>query len=107
MPNITFILANGELKKVAVAAGVSLMKAAIDGGTGGLDAECGGCLTCATCHVYIDGPLVDKIPAPSEEENVMLEGAAVHVRPTSRLSCQVVLSDELDGLVVELPKSQY
>lgn len=107
MPRVTFVLPNGARKDVDATSGVSVMRAALDGGIEGIEAECGGCLTCATCHVYIDGPQATQIPPPSEEESIMLEGAALHVRPTSRLSCQIVLSDTLDGLVVELPESQY
>jgi len=106
MAQITFIEANGQRKVVKANVGESVMRAALDNGVEGIAAECGGCLSCATCHAYVDPDWADKIPAPSEEERVMVE-CAIDVRPTSRLTCQLLVTDELDGLVIEIPTSQY
>ena len=85
--------------------GVSLMEVAIANNVPGIVAECGGNLACATCHCYVDSQWVDKLEEPSEDETVMLEGA-LSVRAESRLSCQIVIGAELDGLLVRLPESQ-
>jgi len=81
------------------------MKAALDSGVVGIDAECGGCLTCATCHVYVDPDWVSRLAEPTEEERIMVD-CAIDVRPNSRLSCQIPLTDALDGLVIEIPATQ-
>jgi 2Fe-2S ferredoxin len=106
MPRITFIESNGERKEVEAVVGESVMRAAIDNGVDGIAAECGGCLSCATCHAYIAEEWADKLTPPTEEEQVMVE-CAIDVRPTSRLTCQIPVTDALDGLVVEIPASQY
>jgi ferredoxin, 2Fe-2S len=72
----------------------------------GIAAECGGCLSCATCHVYVSPEWADRLPPPSEEEQVMVE-CAIEVRDTSRLSCQLTYTDALDGIEIEIPASQY
>ena len=105
MPHVTFVLRDGSRRTVESAVGTSIMKAATDHGVSGIDAECGGCLTCATCHAYIDEAWSDRIPAPSEDESVMIE-CALDVRETSRLSCQIPLTDALDGLIVHIPQNQ-
>lgn len=106
MPRITFIEASGERKEVDATVGHSVMQNAINGGINGIAAECGGCLSCATCHAYVDPQWVARLAPPSEAEKVMIE-CAIDVRPNSRLTCQIIVSDELDGLVVEVPSSQY
>ncbi|MBD9562276.1 MULTISPECIES: 2Fe-2S iron-sulfur cluster-binding protein [unclassified Pseudomonas] len=106
MARITFIEHNGKRIEVEAQSGDSLMKVALANGVEGLTAECGGCLSCATCHAYVDDDWVDRIPSPTDEELVMVE-CAVDARPNSRLTCQVVVSDDMDGLVVHLPASQY
>lgn len=83
------------------------MKAAVDAGIQGIDADCGGTLTCATCHVMVDAPWADRLPAPVADEFDMLDFAASPPEPGSRLSCQIVITPELDGLQVRLPASQY
>jgi 2Fe-2S ferredoxin len=83
------------------------MRAAVDGGIDGFAAVCGGCLTCATCHVIVDGAWAAKLPPPSADEQAMLEMTAAPRQPTSRLSCQIELTPALDGLVVQLPVTQY
>jgi 2Fe-2S ferredoxin len=105
MPNIIYILRDGTRREVEAPVGTSLMKAAISNNVAGIEAECGGCLTCATCHGYIDEAWIDRVPAPSADEQVMIE-CAIDVRPTSRLTCQILLSEELDGVIVHVPQSQ-
>lgn len=82
------------------------MRAAINGDIGGILADCGGAMTCATCHVYIDPAWLPLVGAADETEQAMLE-AAIDPTENSRLSCQVVLSDAYDGLIVHVPKSQF
>ncbi|MBE2262388.1 MAG: (2Fe-2S)-binding protein [Burkholderiaceae bacterium] len=88
-------------------AGQSLMQGALAGGVDGIAADCGGSLTCATCHVMVREPWASQLPPPSAEERDMLAFTAVTARPNSRLSCQIQLTDALDGLTVDLPATQY
>jgi ferredoxin, 2Fe-2S len=85
----------------------SLMRAAVGAGIDGIKADCGGMMTCATCHVFVDADWRARLPAPSLDEEAMLEMTAAPRQPGSRLSCQIVLASELDGLTVTLPESQY
>ena len=87
--------------------GQSLMQAAVDANVPDIQADCGGLLTCATCHVMVDAAWIDKVGAPSTDEQAMLDFTAVARTPHSRLSCQIALTPALDGLRVELPASQY
>ena len=87
--------------------GQSLMQAAVKANVAGIEADCGGLLTCATCHVYVREPFASRLPAPDPEELGMLEFTASPRRANSRLSCQVQLTDSLDGLTVDLPDSQH
>ncbi|MEW2395564.1 2Fe-2S iron-sulfur cluster-binding protein [Streptomyces sp. NPDC046862] len=105
MPKITFIEDGGTEHVVEANTGESVMQAAMDNLVPGIVAECGGYANCATCHVYIAPAWADKLPAPEEMEEAMIE-AAFDVRPTSRLSCQVQVTEDTDGLVVRLPASQ-
>jgi len=82
------------------------MRVALSKGVTGIAAECGGCLSCATCHAYIPDEWLRRLPPPSAEETVMVE-CAVEARHNSRLTCQIVITDELDGLVVQMPAFQY
>jgi 2Fe-2S ferredoxin len=88
-------------------AGQSLMRIATDAGIDGIKADCGGCMTCATCHVIVDPGWAGRLPPPSQDEDAMLEMTAAERQPTSRLSCQIVLDASLDGLVAALPETQY
>lgn len=106
MPKITFIEHNGTPHQVDAVAGQSLMRAAVDNGVPGIDADCGGECACATCHVYVEPEWFDRTGERSEMEQSMLGFAAV-TQDNSRLSCQVVVSDALDGLVVRLPDGQH
>ena len=87
--------------------GQSLMQAAIAANVRGIEADCGGLLSCATCHVYVREPFASQLAPPEEDESAMLEFTASPRRPNSRLSCQIALAPELDGLTVDLPDSQH
>lgn len=106
MPKVTFIKSDGAQVIVDAKEGVTLMQAGIDGGINGIVAECGGCCQCATCHVYVAPAWQGRLPAVSESENAMLDNTVCERRPESRLSCEIKLSLELDGLVVNLPVRQ-
>lgn len=105
MPKITFIDAHGESRSVEAEAGSTVMEAAIREGIPGIEAECGGACACATCHVYVDEAWTDKVGQPAPMEEDMLD-FAFDVRPNSRLSCQIRIKNELDGLVVRTPSRQ-
>jgi 2Fe-2S ferredoxin len=107
MPRIIFVLADGERRAVGSAPRSSIMVTAIDNDIPGIAAECGGACACATCHVYIDPTDLDRLPAASAMERDMLDGVAAERRPGSRLSCQIAVSDALDGLIVHIPDRQY
>ena len=106
MAKITFKQHNGTEQTIEAAAGVTVMEAAKTNLVPGIEAECGGACACATCHVYIAADWSEKTGKPSDMEEDMLD-FAFDVRETSRLSCQVKVSDELDGLVVEVPEKQF
>lgn len=107
MITIHFIAANGHSTAVKGKIGKSLMETAVAGGIAGIAADCGGLLTCATCHVMVHAPFAAELSPPDGEELAMLAFTAVTAAPVSRLSCQIMLTDALDGLTVELPASQY
>lgn len=107
MIRIRFISTDQSHQDIETATDQSLMKAAVDANVKGIEADCGGTLTCATCHVMVDAPWTEKLPPASPDELDMLDFAASPVQPTSRLSCQIRLTPELDGLVVHLPASQH
>lgn len=108
MPIVTYIEADGAEYAVDVAVGDNVMRGAVNNGVEGIVGECGGGLACATCHCYVDDAWADRVGSPtSDDERDMLESAAAEVRPTSRLSCQIEITPELDGLVVRLPEQQY
>lgn len=87
--------------------GQSLMSAAVAAGVDGIAADCGGMLTCATCHVHVEEVWASRLPAPDADEQAMLAFTACASSPTSRLSCQITLTADLDGLTARLPPSQY
>jgi len=107
MPRISFVLNDGRRRGVDVPAGYSVMRAAITQNVPGIDAECGGACACGTCHVYLAPADVVRVPPPSAAEREMLEAVAAELRPESRLSCQILLTETLHGLVVHLPDRQY
>lgn len=107
MTRITYIEHNGTEHPVELAEGTSLMQGAVDNMIEGIVGECGGGLACATCHCYVDEPWMDKVgPAPQIEQD-MLEFSASPTQANSRLSCQIMANEELDGLVVRLPETQF
>ena len=106
MTQVTFFDPAGTEHKVNVEKGTSLMQAAMDNGIDGIVAECGGACSCATCHCYIDESWVAKVGDPSDIEKDMLD-CVIDPQPNSRLSCQVIVDETLEGLVVRLPKSQF
>lgn len=105
MPLIKFISHDGAETEVHVAAGTSVMHAAVDNGVSGILADCGGACSCATCHCYVDPGWQEKTGDPDTVEQEMLD-FVLEPQPNSRLSCQIVVDDSLDGLVVHLPASQ-
>lgn len=96
-----------QVHDVQAAAGQSAMRAAVDAGLEAIAADCGGLLTCATCHVYVAPEWAARLPAPDADELGMLDFTAAPRRATSRLSCQIVLGPGLEGLTLELPERQY
>ena len=99
--------ADGTRHAIRGETGKSLMRVATDAGLDGIKADCGGCMTCATCHVIIDAEWAARLPPPSADEEAMLQMTAAERRPTSRLSCQIVLQEGLDGFVAGIPETQY
>ncbi len=106
MVTLTFKLADGGERTVDAAVGDSVMEIARANGIDEIAAECGGEMMCATCHAYVDDAWAGTVGAASEDEQDMLDFASSEVRPTSRLSCQIRMTAELDGLVLHLPESQ-
>ena len=105
MPTITYIEHDGTEHKVDADNGVSVMRGAIDNGVPGIDADCGGECSCATCHVVITDDWWSKVGTPNDAEESMLD-LNPEREPHSRLSCQIEVTDALDGLVVNLPEFQ-
>lgn len=105
MPSITYVEFSGEKHVIEVENGVSVMRGAIDNGVPGIDADCGGECSCATCHVIVADAWMDAVGTPSEGEESMLD-LNPEREANSRLSCQIEVTDALDGLVVNLPEFQ-
>jgi 2Fe-2S ferredoxin len=106
MTRIVYVQPDGVEDLVDASEGVSVMFAAIQNGVRGIAAECGGVLSCATCHVYVDPAWAERLPPPDDDEQAMLELTAAERRATSRLSCQLIVATALDGLRVMLPEAQ-
>ena len=106
MPKITYVENNGKSHTVDVAKGLTVMEGAVQNNIPGIDADCWGGMACATCHVYVKEDWFDKINKKSEGEDDMID-QAYEPNKYSRLSCQISVSDEIDGLVVNLPKKQW
>ena len=104
---VHLVAPDGAGRVIAATPGESLMRAATAAGVDAIKADCGGMLSCATCHVFVDEAWAARLPPPSADEDAMLEMTAAPRRPTSRLSCQIVLGPELDGLTAGLPDTQY
>lgn len=107
MPLITYIEHDGTTHSVQLKSGTSVMQGAVDNAIHGIVAECGGALACATCHCFVDEAWLDRAGTASNEELQMLEFSAGGMQAGSRLSCQLIVNDDLDGLIVRLPESQY
>ena len=105
MPKITYIEHSGKSHTVEVPSDLSVMEGATQNNIPGIDADCGGACACATCHVYVDEKWFDKLPKKIESEQDMLD-MAFEPNKFSRLSCQLIITDDLDGLVVKLPSKQ-
>ena len=105
MPKITYIEFNGKSHTVDVANGLSVMEGAVQNNIPGIDADCGGGMACATCHVYVKEEWFDKLVKKEDGEEDMLD-MAFEPKTNSRLSCQIIISDELDGLTVNIPSKQ-
>lgn len=106
MVKVTYISHEGEARTVEAAPGLSVMEAAIGNSVDGIVAECGGSMSCATCHVYVDETWLDRLPDIMPMEDGLLDCRDDRAE-NSRLSCQIVLDDTLDGIVVRLPESQF
>ena len=106
MPVVKFVSHDGNTTEVEAAVGTNLMQAAVDNGIDAIIAECGGACSCATCHCIVDDAWVAKTGQPSDVEKDMLE-CVLDPQANSRLSCQVEVTDAMDGLVIHLPESQY
>ena len=105
MAKITYIEHNGTNHTVDVQNGLTVMEGAVQNNIPGIDADCGGSMACATCHVYVKEDWFDKISKKNEGEDDMLD-QAYEPKKNSRLSCQIIVSDDLDGLVVDMPEKQ-
>lgn len=106
MPKITYVEFGGDTHEIEVGVGVSVMEGAVKNGVPGIDADCGGVCACATCHVFIDPAWQGQVGAPGEVEDEMLD--LVDGRNEgSRLSCQIVVDETLEGLVVRMPENQH
>ena len=105
MPKITYIEHDGKSHTIEVANGLSVMEGAVQNNVPGIDADCGGSMACATCHVYVKEDWFNKLPKKEEGEEDTID-MAFEPNKFSRLSCQITVSDSLDGLVVELPTKQ-
>ena len=105
MAKITYIDFQGNSKSIEVENGLTVMEGAIQNNIQGIDADCGGSMACATCHVYVNQEWLDKLPPKEDGEEDMLD-MAFEPKQNSRLSCQLIVSDELDGLIVNIPSKQ-
>ena len=105
MPKITYKDNSGNSQTIEVENGLSVMEGAIQKDIPGIDADCGGSMACATCHVYVEEKWLNKLPKAEDAENDMID-MAYNPKKNSRLSCQIILSDELEGLEVTTPEKQ-
>ena len=108
MPKVSYVASDGSETMIDLPVGENVMRGALYNGIEGIVGECGGGLSCATCHCYVDERWTAAVGGPaSQAEEELLESAAAEVKPNSRLSCQIEMRDALDGLVVHLPETQY
>jgi 2Fe-2S ferredoxin len=106
MPQAIFICSDGAHRAVDVAIGANLMRAATDNGIEGIIGDCGGAMSCATCHVFVEDGFADRLPAMQPNEDQILEYTADGRQPSSRLACQILMSDALAGIVVRIADPQ-
>lgn len=106
MPTIHYLLRDGSTRSVDAKAGTSVMENAVRHNVRGIDAECGGSCACATCHVYVADADIGRLPPPDEMEEELLDAVAAAREAGSRLSCQLTVTAELDGLTVRVPETQ-
>ncbi len=105
MPKITYTDKSNNSKTIDVESGLTVMEGAIQNDIPGIDADCGGSMACATCHVYVEEKWLNKLPKVEDAENDMID-MAFEPKKNSRLSCQIIVTDELDGLIVTTPEKQ-
>ena len=105
MPKITYTNKSNNSKTIDVESGLTVMEGAIQNDIPGIDADCGGSMACATCHVYVEEKWLNKLPKVEDAENDMID-MAFEPKKNSRLSCQIIVTDELDGLIVTTPEKQ-
>ncbi|HEY8052702.1 MAG TPA: 2Fe-2S iron-sulfur cluster-binding protein [Steroidobacteraceae bacterium] len=106
MPKVTYIEPSGRRYEVEMPGGTTAMQGAVDNMVPGIAGDCGGCCNCATCHTYVDPEWMARTGPANDAERQMLDGVP-DVRPGSRLSCQINVTEELDGLTLHIPASQY
>ncbi|MDR3453042.1 MAG: 2Fe-2S iron-sulfur cluster-binding protein [Rhodoferax sp.] len=106
MTQATFICADGSRRDVDVSMGINLMRAACDNGIEGIVGDCGGAMSCATCHVFVEDGFADRVGAMEPNENQILDFTAAGRQPNSRLACQIVMSEALHGIIVRIADPQ-
>jgi ferredoxin, 2Fe-2S len=106
MPIVNYVSPSGISRQIDVPSGMSVMQAALNHRVEGILAECGGNCMCATCHVYVDSSFLGRVPPAKDNEKFMLSIAAEGPETNSRLSCQIKMSEELNGIIVRLPAKQ-
>lgn len=106
MPTVVYLKHDGSSEEIHVENGTSVMQGAVDNMIDGILGDCGGTCSCATCHCYVDEAWLGKTGSPGDMEKDLLT-CVLNPEENSRLSCQIIMSDDLDGLVVNLPKSQF
>lgn len=106
MPIVTYVSASGVPRQIDLPAGMSVMQGALNHRVEGIPGECGGNCMCATCHVYVDAAFLERLPAATQNEKFMLSIAAEGPESNSRLSCQIKMTDALDGITVRIPRKQ-
>src|SRR6202051_1873828 len=106
MANVNYVSPSGISRKIVVPSGMSVMQAALNHKVEGILGECGGNCMCATCHVYVDVSFLSRIPPAKDNEKFMLSIAAEGPETNSRLSCQIKMTEELDGIIIRLPGKQ-
>jgi 2Fe-2S ferredoxin len=106
MPRVVFILQDGDSRTADVPVGTTVLTAALKNGVDGIIGECGGVCMCATCHIYVNEDFLEKLPPIKDTEEAVLEVTNAERLTNSRLSCQIKMTEELDGLTVQVPPSQ-